>query len=235
MLSRVLVSGLLLFVIVGCTISSPASLPTQVVPTPVVPTSTFVPTQIPTATLSQITLVVMDELVNCRVGPGTVYELLTELRQGQSTRVAGRNDTSTWWYVYDPGRPGQFCWISGNVTQINGDATALPVVQPPPAFVSKISLTVEPNRISVACSQFPQTFFFEAEITTDGPTVVSWQWEASTGAVSDIGDMVFEQAGTQIINDYYQVNGPNDYWVKLHILSPNELIEQANFRVTCEA
>lgn len=234
MVRRVLLSGLLSFIFMGCTLSTPAATPTSTVAPTIVPTDTFVPTQIPTSTPSQVSLVVTDELINCRVGPGTVYELLGEIRRGQTARVAGRNDTSTWWYIYDPGRPGGFCWVSSDVTQITVGATALPVVQAPVALVDKVELFVEPNRISVDCTQFPQTFFFEAEITTNGPTVVSWQWEASTGAVSDVGDIVFEAAGTQVINDYYQVNGPNDYWVKLHVLAPNEWIEQANFRASCE-
>jgi hypothetical protein len=45
--------------------------------------------------------------------------------------------------------------------------------------------------------------------------------------------LIFEEAGTQIINDYYQVAGPNQYWVKLHILTPNERVEQVDFPVSC--
>lgn len=29
------------------------------------------------------------------------------------------------------------------------------------------------------------------------------------------------ELGTEIINEYYQINAPGDYWVKLVILAPN--------------
>ena len=195
------------------------------------PTST--PTLTPTATPLEVILRVKDELINCRLGPGTGYEPVNELRQGQSARVVGRNDTATWWYIRDPGNPGGFCWVSAEVTEIQGAVNELPVAQASFVTVTDVSLRVEPTRIVVKCDQFPQTAFFEAEITTNGPALMTWQWEASTGAVSDVGTLVYEEAGTQVINEFYPINAPNEYWVKLHILTPNEVIEQVNFPVSC--
>jgi len=159
--------------------------------------------------------------------------MVNEYSRGQPARVLGRNDTSTWWYIRDPRNPDGFCWISADVTELKGDVDALPVVHPPAPSVTEMVLIVEPNRKVVACTQFPQTFFFEAQITTNGPVQVNWQWEASTGVSSDIGTLIFDEAGTKAINEFYQVGSPNDYWVKLHILSPNVLTEQADFRVSC--
>lgn len=196
-------------------------------------TITPAPSRVPSTTPVQLSLRVTDELVNCRYGPGTVYVLVNEFREGQPARVLGRNDASTWWYIRDPGNPQGFCWISSKVTKVDGDPTSLPVVQAPVTSVTGMSLIVEPNRMVVACTQFPQTFFFEAQITANGPALVNWQWEASTGVTSDVRTLFFDEAGTKVINEYYQVGAPNDYWVKLHILRPNELTEQANFRVSC--
>lgn len=53
------------------------------------------------------------------------------------------------------------------------------------------------------------------------------------GAVSDVGTLIYEQAGTQAINEFYQVNAPNEYWVKLHVLTPNQLTQQISFPVSC--
>jgi len=230
---RVLLAGLISLVLYACnpTPVIPASTPTdRPTGTPDNPPS---PTLVPTATPVQLTLRVTDELVNCRYGPGMLYELVNELNKGMSARVLGRNDSSTWWYIRDPGNPDGFCWVSTQVTEIRGDGESLPVFQPPATYVTKMNLRVEPNRVVVNCSQFPQTFFFEAEIAANGPALVNWQWEASTGVTSDLRTLVFEEAGTKVVNEYYQVGGPNDYWVKLHILSPNELVEQANFRAAC--
>jgi hypothetical protein len=230
---RVLLAGLISIVLCACNppVASPTPGPTFM-PT-VRPGNTSVPTLRPTGTPVELSLRVTDELVNCRFGPGILYGLVNEYSQGQSARVLGRNDTSTWWYIRDPGNPNGFCWISADVTEVKGDVDALPVVHPAAATVTEMVLIVEPKRMVVACTQFPQTFFFEAQITTNGPVLVHWQWEASTGVSSDIGTLIFDEAGTKAINEFYQVGSPNDYWVKLHILSPNVLTEQAAFRVSC--
>jgi len=208
--------------------------------TPVTETFTTVPvlvTPVPelTATPTPVVLTsrVKEDLVNCRFGPGTGYVLVNEFSQGLAVRVVGRNEFSTWLYVRDPGNPGGFCWLSTSVMETQGTVDQLSVQPPPFVTVTDVSLRVEPVRILVNCDQFPQTVFFEAMITANGPTLMTWKWEASTGVSSNEGTMIFEEAGTKNINDYYQIGAPNDYWVKLHILTPNERVEQVNFPVSC--
>jgi uncharacterized protein YraI len=228
---RILLTGLVSILLAACTFTAPEPTATST------PTATFspisTPTIIPTATLARVTVTVKDILINCRFGPGTGYALINELSQGVSARVIGRNESSTWWYIRDPGNPNGFCWVSANVTETQGAVEELPLVQLPVTNVTKASVRAEPDRIVVNCDQFPQTIFLEAEVTTDGPAFVTWRWEASTGAASDNVILVFEEAGKQVINDYYQVGAPNDYWVKLHITTPNEIIEQVNIPVSC--
>jgi hypothetical protein len=233
MIRLALLAGLVSFALMGCARAAPTPDPTPAEIPTIQPSPTPTPTIAPTPTLTQLTVRVLSERINCRFGPGTVYGLINELRQGQSLRAVGRNDASTWWYVSDPGNPGGFCWVSADVTEAQGDTGALPVLLPPFVTVTNVNLRVEPNLIVVNCSQFPQTVFFEAGITTNGPTLLQWNWEVSTGVTSSVGTMIFEQAGTQVINDYYQINAPNDYWVKLNILAPNELTQQVVFPVSC--
>ena len=215
----------------ACTATTPA--PTTILPTRTA-RATSTPTLIPpTATPVQLTLRVTDELVNCRYGPATTYALVNELKEEQAARVIGRNHSSTWWYIRDPGNPNGMCWVSADVTEIQGKAERLPVVSPPPITITKASLRIEPARIIVACDQFPQTVFFEAEITANGPTFAIWRWEASTGVKSDDRILVFEEAGMKVINGYYQIAAPNDYWIRLHIFKPNDMSAQVNFPVNC--
>lgn len=229
----VLLAGLLSISLTGCSLGSSPPQPT-LVPSPTIsPSSTPEPIITSTPTLALVTVQVSAELANCRIGPGTMFQMVGEIAQGKSLNAVGRNDNSTWWYVKDPGNPGGFCWVSADVTEEQGSAELLPVIPPPVGSVVDVSLRVEPNRISVNCSQFPQTVFFEAEITTNGPALFTWKWEASTGAVSDIGTLIFEEAGTQVVNEYYQINAPNEYWVKFIVLTPNEIVEQVNFPVSC--
>ena len=230
----VLLTGLISFVLISCSsLLSPEALPTPN-PTqtsaPAIPSATPIP---PVPTPVQVNLLVINELINCRVGPGTYYQLVNEFTQGQTLRAVGRNEAFTWWYIQDPGNPGGFCWVSAEVTQPQSPTSDLQVAPPPFVTITNVNLRVEPNRIVVACNQFPQTVFFEAQITADGPTLLTWRWEVSTGVSSNEGAMIYEEAGTQVINEYYQINAPGDYWVKLVILTPNEQVEQVTFPVTC--
>lgn len=228
-----LLAGLLSIFTIACNLNTNTPQPTvEVVSSP---QPTFTPIPLPTFTPTPviISVQVTAELINCRSGPGTVYDTITEIQQGRVLRAVGRNDTSTWWHVSDPGNPGNFCWVSSEVTQADADTSSLPIAQASLSSVIDVSLRVEPNRIVVNCNQFPQTVFFEALITTNGPALFTWKWEISTGVTSDVGTLVFEEAGTQAINEFYQINSANDYWVKLYVLTPNELVEQVNFPVTC--
>jgi hypothetical protein len=123
--------------------------------------------------------------------------------------------------------------VSANVTRIQGDADELPVVNPPVVTITKISLRIEPERIVVACNQFPQIIFFEAEISANGPALAAWRLESSTGYTSAEHILVFEESGMQLANGYYQVPVAGDYWIKIHILKPNDVIEQLNFPANC--
>jgi len=230
---HVLLTGLVFFLLVGCSFSAPEPTATPS-PTPAATFSPLPPTLTPTATLANVTLTVKDTLINCRFGPGVGYALINEIRQGESARVVGRNESATWWYVRDPGNPDGLCWVSASVTEIRGEAAQLPVIPPPIPNVTDVSLRVEPNRIVVDCEDFPQTVFFEAEATANGPTYMTWRWEVSTGVTSNDGILVFEEAGTKVINDYYQINAPNQYWIQLHILTPNESVTQVAFPVSCQ-
>jgi hypothetical protein len=228
-----LLAGLILVLVTGCNFGASTPQPTFEPVSTTPPTLTPIPTFTFTPTPVVISIQVTAELINCRSGPGTIFDTLTEIQQGRTLRATARNDSATWFYVNDPGNPGGFCWVSADVTQVSGEASLLPILQPPIAMVTNVDLRVEPNRIDVNCSQFPQTVFFEALITTNGPTLLTWKWEISNGAVSDVGTLIIESAGTQAINEYYQINSANDYWVKLNVLTPNEVIEQATFRVSC--
>ncbi len=207
----------------------PAPSPTAPPPS-VSPTLTPIP---PSATPVQLLARIRAEKVNCRFGPGVAYESLNELEEGQIARVIGRNADSTWWQARDPGDPGGRCWLAAQVTELQGEASALPVVPPPPITVKKIALRIEPRKIFVACDQFPQTVFFEAQISTNGPAPVLWRLESSSAYVSAENLLIFEEAGNKTINGYYQVNSPGDYWIRLHVLKPNDAAERLSFPANC--
>lgn len=233
MIRLVLLAGLVLFGLLACRGTSPQPTTLPTLPPTSQPVLPSVPSSTPTPKIVEVSMRVTAEIVNCRFGPGTVYQTLNEIGQGKTLRAVGRNETSTWWLVQDPGNPGGLCWVSADVIEELEDPAPLTIMPLPFVTITKVDLRVEPNRIVVNCSQFPQTVFFEAQVTANGPTLLTWKWEVSTGITSDVGTLIFEEAGTQVINEYYQINAPNEYWVKLHVLTPNTRIEEVAFPVSC--
>jgi hypothetical protein len=162
-----------------------------------------------------------------------VYEIIGGIKRDQFAQVAGRDATGTWWYIKDPGNPNGFCWVAVEAVTVEGETESIPIVAAPVATVTKLEVRTEPQRMTIACSEFPQVFVFIADITTNGPTVVTWRWEINTGEVSLEQTMIFESAGTKTAQEFYRVVTPNDYWVIARALTPNETSAQAYFFALC--
>jgi len=195
-------------------------------------TPTF-PAPLPTAT-SRITLAFpKDQPVNCRFGPEISYAIVGALLTGRQAEVIGKNTDATWWYVRNPSDPSTNCWLSADFVVVTGNVEALPVVSPPEIGVTNIRVRVEPPVMNVACKAFPQVFSVFGQITTNGPTIVTWKWEASNGYTSEPATLLFETEGTKEVSGFVTVTSVNDYWVNLHVLIPNERSGGANFKVTC--
>ena len=205
----------------------PTANPTATTPPP--------PTQPPTSTPqpAKVFASANDQLVNCRFGPGTIYEVISALDANQSSRADGRDYTNGWLHIHDPLNPGGYCWVSQSAVEVEGEAAALPVHDPPLVTVNKLAVRVEPQRVTVTCENFPQFVLFIAEVTTNGPSIVNWRWEISTGEVSEPATLIFEEADTKVLQLGYVIHSPNDYWVRLHVNAPNETEEQANFIANC--
>ena len=68
---------------------------------------------------------------NCRLGPGTAYEIDSTLFEGQSAPIQGRNEGRSWWLIQNPNGAGN-CWVWASAVEAAGDLSAVVVVQPPP-------------------------------------------------------------------------------------------------------
>jgi len=214
--------------------ASPTESQDQLPGTPPPPTLPVeLPTYTPTHTPATASLQARAELVNCRLGPGTVYTMIGGLKEGQSARVTGKDERGTWYYIDDPGNPGGHCWVAADFVEVTGNTEALPVVLPPLPSVTKITVSVEPTRMVVSCSAFPQVVYVYADITTNGPALVTYRWEVSTGVSSVDNAIAFEESSTQTISDFYQIASPNDYWIRMHVLGPNDISEKTDFFISC--
>ncbi len=221
----------------------PAGQPTLDTPTSSLPTLTPAPTEtsvsfeLPTITAtsppSKPLAIAIDQPVNCRFGPATSYAVIGALNPGKRAEVIGKNTDLTWWYVRNPSDPSTNCWLSAGYTSVEGDTVSLPVVGPPDILVTGINVSIDPPSLNVACNAFPQSVIITAQITTSGPSSVTWHWEASTGERSPEKKLLFEAGTTKVVQDYYQVKNANDYSIQVRTSAPNALVGQANFKAVC--
>lgn len=206
------------------------------IPTPVI-TETLLnielPTIAPTSTPSVFLASAKDQPVNCRFGPGISYAIVGALILGRQAEIIGRNEDSSWWYVRNPSDPSTSCWLSAEFIETVGDVQSLPVVNSPVIMVTNVQVLVDPPVMNVACDAFPQVVAITARITASGPTTVVWHWQSSTGIVSPDKNVLFVVGDVKTVQDYYQVNGVNDYIVQVQTTLPNIMTGQASFKVVC--
>jgi hypothetical protein len=216
----------------------PAASPTSDLSTPtILPIETLLaqdtPTVVPTSTSSILLAAPKDQPVNCRFGPAISYSITGALIVGRQAEVIGKSIDETWWYVKNPSDPSTNCWLSADFVVVVGNVEALPVVSPPEIGVINIRVQVDPVLMNVGCAAFPQTVNVIAQVTANGPTIITWRWETSAGDVFPDETLLFESEGTKEVRSILRVWSANDYWVNLHVLIPNDRSEGANFKVTC--
>jgi hypothetical protein len=193
------------------------------------PTLTFVPTSTPRLALaSPIT-----HPVNCRYGPSTAYAVVGGLEVGRQAEIVGKNIDVTWWYVKNPSDPATFCWLAAELVHAVGRIDSMPVVEAPPGQVTDIQLRLDPPSLNVSCTAFPQYIIVNADITTNGPATVTWQWETSEGETINANPVLFLETSSQSDFVYYRVKAAKDYWIQVHILSPNDTTGRVTFKATC--
>lgn len=85
------------------------------------------PVPSPTATPG---VTVVNDFVNLRAGPGTNYDLVGRLNQGQTARVTGKSSDGQWWQISVEGKT---VWVSGQFVQANDAAKGVSIAQAPAA------------------------------------------------------------------------------------------------------
>lgn len=87
---------------------------------------------------------------NCRKGPGQAYEIIGELRVGETAEVVGRHPEGTYWVIIEP-RFGRQCWLWGKYADVTGDTSQLNVFTPPPLPTATPTPTPDPEWIETIC------------------------------------------------------------------------------------
>jgi hypothetical protein len=110
----------------------PTVVPTETIPPAVVNTATIAPTDTPAA---KAQVVVEQDLVNVRLGPGIDYGLAGEVTKGQTFDVIGKNQQGDWWQICCVN--GQQVWIFGALARAENTAAVQVVTDLPPKPVAQ--------------------------------------------------------------------------------------------------
>jgi ABC-type branched-subunit amino acid transport system substrate-binding protein/uncharacterized protein YgiM (DUF1202 family) len=106
---------------------------------PVGPQNTPVPPA--TATPEGVVVTITRSAQNVRTGPGTNYDVLGQLRQGEQARVIGANIDQSWLVIEFRAQQG---WLSRSILEVFGDLNTVPVIAPPPTPTPPPSPTASP-------------------------------------------------------------------------------------------
>jgi len=106
----------------------------------VVPTKTFTvtatetPLPEPSATATiEIPIAEVVRESNCRVGPAGNYDLVDTYQVGQMLEVVAKDLGGGYWFVGNPDKPEEQCYLLAQNITISGDTSALPKFTPRPS------------------------------------------------------------------------------------------------------
>ncbi|MEW5721181.1 MAG: hypothetical protein AB1817_21325, partial [Chloroflexota bacterium] len=84
--------------------------------------------------------------------------------------------------------------------------------------------TISVNRSSYN-GPCPNTFTAGSKITANGAGTVKYRWERSDGTNSETRTLQFDAAGEKAATNYdWSVGASGNYWMRLHVLEPNDLV-----------
>ena len=108
---------------------------TEVAPTET-PTVTATETPLPEPSVTPTIEIPKAEVVretNCRVGPAGNYDLVATYQVGQMLEVVAKDLGAGYWYVGNPDKPQEQCYLLAQNITISGDTSALPKFTPRPS------------------------------------------------------------------------------------------------------
>ncbi len=223
--------------------SPPTSTETTAAPVETQPaaaaTGTLTPTVTPSPTLSAPMVTPVKDPVNCRFSTDTTFEAIgSGLAVGASAQILGKSADGGWWQILSSSG-NEKCWVAASVTTASGDLSKVPVVVAPLAFVTNLTLKIDPPSINlgVGCPGPAPLFSFKGVISVNGPTEVKWHFESQKGGVMPTHSISFAKYGSQNVSaDYSPASlDKGSYWVRLIITSPNSMFEEAKYEIKCSS
>jgi hypothetical protein len=197
--------------------SDPATLSVRVVANQATPTSGVVVTQGPVIDPNDPTCRAhVNSPLNFRTGPGTNYNVITTLSQGQVIPVTGRLGDNSWYQL----NFGNFGWVSSGFVSLYGSQCVnVPIIAPPPPPTLNVTNTFIPPPTT------PPTIAPTITPTPGTPDLVINLFEGEEDVV---------KGGASSVNAEYQLTVSNqgtrrsgDFEVSLRI-RPNGEFERVN-------
>ena len=209
----------------------PSSLPTFAISTLTpVPTETPLPT--PTSTPDAPIAWPKNQGVNCRYGPGQDWEVVSTILADTITEIKGRTIDTSWWYVRDPMKIDEsFCWVAYDVVDTAGNLNIIPIVEPPVASVTDV--TVDTVVVAFTACGSSNQVTFNGSITTNGPETVTYYWEVSGVSQETMPDatLKFTLSGTQHVTTALSLTECGEYIATLRITEPSAVSAQKTFNI----
>lgn len=250
MKSRSLVSiPVLVLAMLACNLPSnvPTETPTASLITPsatqspptAIPTQTPLPSNTPPPTASSTPSVPVaspkEVAVNCRLGPGTGWIVLSGLNVNTSSQITGKSGDGSWWQIIDPLNSGRRCWVSSSVTNTAGNVASIPVVESPKATVTNVNVDVDPESLSVAGCLGPiLPLKITGTIESNGPGSVQWHFETQQGGAMSAQTTNFDAFGEKTVSaDFTPTLTAGNYWIRLIVTSPNEAQAEVKYTIVC--
>lgn len=151
----------------------------------------------------QVPSVTADANVNIRSGPGTDFDVIGSLDQGQSAEALGRSPDQEWWVIQVAAANNGQGWVNADFVTTTNTGN-LPVIQPP-GLPATTAPTPEPDSPPVAVIEGVSSVQAgdRVDLTgqnsqpAEGRTIVNFAWDFDDGTNATGRDVahVFEAAG----------------------------------------
>jgi hypothetical protein len=194
----------------------------------IIPTNTFSPsnTPIPLITLTPTEPTIHATVnTNCRLGPGSTYDVTGFLLVGDFAKVIGRNSNSTWWYIQNPDNLSKYCWVWNQSTIVEGNLSIIPVITPvatvtPSLPVITLSSSAAPTNYTGPC---PVNIVLTGKIKTSLPADITYKWAANFSYPFVTHDFTFDVAGSETFTDTIAISSDTAGYVRFRVYSPYEV------------
>lgn len=135
---------------------------------------TLTPTSVPSVTTTLCLPIVSPiQNANVRRGPGTLYNIVADLRIGETAAIIGRNNDSSWWRIEMPTTTSTEFWIANSIVSLPCDVSSVPIVPTPvpPTLTPTPTFTPTPTPTPTTTPTVSPTIT-STPVVTSTPTLI---------------------------------------------------------------